>query len=400
VHKTRLLIQFVSLTAIVVGVFILQNHCELWCPFGGAEGIHAYITEGSFTCSLGVRNLFALGGLLVSVLLLRRAFCGYLCPIGTLSNWFSILGEKLHLPKLTVPAKLDRALSLIKYPLTVLILYLTWQAGEVIFRAFCPAYAAISRHGEDITFWAYIVLGSILVFSLFLTMPFCRWFCPLAALIQPFSKIGLTRVRRDQSSCTDCTKCAQACPMAIPVDKVDQVRSARCIGCLECVEACPKSKEKALAWGPPRWLGPAWPNFVLVILLTACLTGVVAGAYWFPLPSFVKTRGEQPETVATIEMEIENCGCRGNANQLWYFLTRDDLFELSDYLRLEAWPNPATARIRIVYDPSQTDGQTIKMAIVEPYLEINHEFLRSSPFVIPGFQAPDATTSMELDLDF
>ena len=409
-HIVRRLIQFAFLALIVVGVFVLRRHCEWWCPFGAVEGIHAYVVDGSFPCSLGVTNLFVFGGVIVSVLLIRRAFCGYLCPIGTLSDWAHSLGRLLRLPKLNVgsPAdpvisslkepmhsdyfgirivlSVDRILSMLKYVVLGVLLYFTWTLGEVIFRAYCPAYAAISRHGEDITFWAYTILGTTVGLSLFISMPFCRWFCPLAAVMNPLSKLGLTRVRRDGGACIDCGKCAKACPMAIPVDKMEEASASRCISCLECVNACPKKKDGALTWGPPRSLGSAWPTAALVGILAFCMAATVIGALWFPLPSFTKTTpAAVPEKTATLELAVRNCGCRGNANLLWYFVTRDDDYALSEYVKLEAWPSPELARIRVTYDPTHLTEHDVKMAIVEPYLELEDQYLRNSPFEIEGF---------------
>jgi polyferredoxin len=105
------------------------------------------------------------------VLLLRRAFCGYMCPIGTISDWTSGLGKRIGLKQIMVPVWLDRIMSLLKYGVLAAILYFTWKFDELIFRGFDPCYALISRHGEDITLWAYVVLGAIVVLSLMIMLP-------------------------------------------------------------------------------------------------------------------------------------------------------------------------------------------------------------------------------------
>ena len=79
-------------------------------------------------------------------------------------------------------------LALLKYAVLAIILYATWSTGELLFRGYDPCYALISRHGEDITFWAYAVAGAIVVASLVIVVPFCRWFCPLAAGAQSSSR--------------------------------------------------------------------------------------------------------------------------------------------------------------------------------------------------------------------
>jgi polyferredoxin len=176
--RNRRIVQGAVLAFILLGVFVWGGNCERWCPFGGVEALYTYAAEGNMLCSLGTSNFFILGGVLLATVLLRRAFCGYLCPIGTISEWTNGLARRLHLPTVSVPARVDRVLGLLKYVVLALILVLTYRAGELIFRGFDPCYALLSRHGEDITVWAYVVAGAILVASVFAMLPFCRWLCP------------------------------------------------------------------------------------------------------------------------------------------------------------------------------------------------------------------------------
>jgi len=297
----------------LLGVFWLGANCERWCPFGGVEGIYTYVTEGNMVCSLAVSNFFILGGVLLAALLVRRAFCGYMCPIGAISEFMGVLGRWLRLPVIWVPSGVDRILSLFKYVLLVVVLFLTYRAGELIFRSFDPCYALIGRHGEDITYWAYVVSGAILAGSLVMSLPFCRWFCPLAAVMNAFSRFGWTRVQRDGEGCRDCGLCARHCPMAIPVDKLQQVTASRCIACLQCLEACPSSSSgaKALHWGPSRPRGRRWAQPALVAVLLFCTMGAVTASYLVPVPSFVKERGEPPAETAVAELNVQNLTCRG-----------------------------------------------------------------------------------------
>jgi ferredoxin len=257
----------------------------------------------------------------------------------------------------------------------------------------------ISRHGTDITYWAYVVSGVILAGSLVIMMPFCRWLCPLAAVLNPLSRVGLARVHRDEQSCRSCGACAKHCPMAIPVDEVRQVTAARCISCLNCLQTCPtaKNKEKPLRWGLPRPISEPWSQAALVAALVFCLSGAVTASYLFPLPSFVKQRGTMPGTVEWVDLRMDDLTCRGRANLLFYFLERDDLFAVSGYLRLEAWPGPGRARARVGFDPAQTDAQRIKQAVSQPYYDALADVWRNSPFTIEGYDPLELDAEMLLD---
>ncbi len=284
--KTRRVVQFGFLAIVLGGVFALGANCERWCPFGGIEAAYTYAAEGNMLCSLGTSNFFILGGVLLITVLLRRAFCGYMCPLGTISEWLRVLGRRLHIPEIPISAKLDRSLALLKYAVLAVVVIATWRAGELIFRGFGPCYALISRHGEDITVWAYVVAGSIGLVSLFMVMPFCRWFCPFAAVLNPLSRFGFARVKRDATACLDCGLCSKSCPAAIPVDQLDQVKAARCISCLDCVDSCPGNGDEpvALSWGPPKLFGQRWPQAALIFVMLLCTSMAVAASYMFPCP--------------------------------------------------------------------------------------------------------------------
>lgn len=382
---TRRLLQLGFLVLTLVGVFAVGGHAERWCPFGGVEAIYTYASAGNLICSLGVSNFYVLGGLLVLTLLMRRAFCGYACPIGTISEWLQAGARRCRLRAWPVPYRLDRGLALLKYVVLGVIVYFTWTIGELVFRGYDPCYVLISRHGTDITVWAYVVSGALALLSLMIVVPFCRWLCPLAAVFTPFSRIGLARVQRSSTACIDCGLCRRACPMAIPVDKVSQVTAARCTACLECVAACPKQAGGALTWGPPRFIGGHWPQAVVIGVLLLCIGGAVAATYAFPLPSFIETLGEAPAQTAAVRLRVQGVNCRHSSEQFVAYLRRDDEYGIRGYLRVEAWPQPGMADVRIVYDPTRTDEQRIKRAITEPYYNLAAGEWTFSAYRIEGY---------------
>ena len=177
--KTRRVVQLATIVLVIVAVFAVGANCERWCPFGGVEALYTYCTSGDMLCSLGVSNFFILGGVLATALLVRRAFCGYLCPIGTISDWLRALGQRLGIKCVQVHGTLDRILSLGKYVVLAVVLIATWRAGELVFRGYDPCYALISQHGTDITWWAYAISTVIAVASVFVACRFAvgsaRW---------------------------------------------------------------------------------------------------------------------------------------------------------------------------------------------------------------------------------
>jgi NAD-dependent dihydropyrimidine dehydrogenase PreA subunit len=382
---TRHLVQLTFLGLTVAAVFIVGGNAERWCPFGGVEALYSYATQGSMTCSLGVSNFFILGAVLLSVLLLRRAFCSYACPIGALSEWLQLGARRVGVQPLNVPRTLDKVLTLLKYPVLIVIIYFTWRTGELIFRGFDPCYALISRHGKDITFWAYVVSGAIVLGSLVLMLPFCRWLCPLAAVFTPFSRVGLARVKRRADTCVDCGVCAQVCPMGIEVDRVRDVTAAHCTACLDCLQACPQRTHGAMHWGPPDRLGRHWPQMAIVAIMLLCIGGAVAATYAFPLPAFVTELGERPAVVETLSLRVTGLTCRGSSSGMVERLQRDDHLQVAGYLKVEVWTDPALADVRITYDPARTSPAAIKRAIVADYFDLLTGRVNASPHRIEGY---------------
>lgn len=385
---TRRVVQAGFLVLTIVGVFILRGNAERWCPFGGVEALYTYVGEGNLLCSLAISNFYILAAVLLTALLVRRAFCGYACPIGTISEWLGEAGARLKLPQARISARADRVLGLLMYGVLALILYFTWTRGELEFRAADPCYVLISRHGEDITFWAYVVAGLIVLGSVLVLMPFCRWLCPMAAVFHLFSRFGVSRIQRTAEACTGCGQCTTACPMAIPVHAVEQVTAARCLSCHNCLSVCPAGDGGALAWGPPAWLGGRWPQWLAVAVLIVLLAGAVALAYVVPLPSYTHIapdRGLEAVEPAAVTLHVDGLTCRGRATLLTYFLERDDEFGLAGFLKLEAWPAPEDAQIRILYDAARTTRDAIARALVEPYFDVQAGIWRASPFQIEGY---------------
>ena len=124
-------------------------------------------------------------------------------------------------------------------------------------------------------------------------------------------------------------------------------------------------------------------------VLLACTAGAVSAAWLAPIASFIKVHGTPPARAATVELRIHDLTCRGRANLLVWFLQRDDLTTPLRYFKLEAWPGPGAARTRISYDPAETDEETLKRSITEPYFQAHADTVAArwfhSPFRIEGY---------------
>lgn len=223
---------------------------EAFCPFGGAESLWGLLTTGQFSCALGPLNLSMFVGVIALALIAKKAFCGWACPIGFLGELCGKLGAKLTRGKLAPGERLDRILRLLRYVVLGVSLYYTYKLGELILRGYDPFYIIFSGFGHGTIGWvSYVVLVLLTVGALAIPMSFCRYLCPLGAVLDPFSRLGLIKVHRNTETCTACGHCQQACPHDIPVHALAKVKYRDCTNCLECLEICPEKNVLTLRAG-------------------------------------------------------------------------------------------------------------------------------------------------------
>lgn len=56
-------------------------------PFGGLQALGSYLVNNSLACTMSMTQIMVGVMLAVGVILFSKLFCGYLCPLGTVSEW-------------------------------------------------------------------------------------------------------------------------------------------------------------------------------------------------------------------------------------------------------------------------------------------------------------------------
>jgi polyferredoxin len=191
-------------------------------------------------------GLVLLVTIIVMSILLKKSFCGYICPVGLVSESLGSIGRKILGKRLLLPKFLDYPLRSLKYLLLLFFVYaLFFQMSPAEIEIFLNSpYNKVSDvkmllFFTRITQLTFIVLLALTVVSIFYEGFWCRYLCPYGALLGFLSLFSLTRIQRNPKSCTDCEKCSRVCPSRIKVHKLKTVRSDECFGCLACVDACP-----------------------------------------------------------------------------------------------------------------------------------------------------------------
>lgn len=223
---------------------------EAYCPFGGVESLWGLLTTGEFSCALGPLNLSFLLALLGLALLCKKAFCGWACPIGLLGELAARLGGRVWRRRPRIACRANGVLKLLRYVTLAVALFFTYRTGELVLRGYDPYFLIFSGfgHGSAGTL-SVVVLAGVSIGMLVVPMFFCRYLCPMGAVFDPLSRIGLIKITRDSSKCTACGNCTRACLHDIPVQNLRAVRHRDCTNCLECLAACPEKNVLELRAG-------------------------------------------------------------------------------------------------------------------------------------------------------
>jgi polyferredoxin len=223
-------------------------------------------------------GLFLFVSFLLISFLLRKAFCSWLCPVGTLSEYLWKLGRYTFRRNFALPRWIDIALRGIKYLLLAFFAYAVASMSATAIAGFLADPYGLIVDVRMLNFFRFLggtaafVLVGLTVASILIQNFWCRFLCPYGALLGLVSMLSPVRIRRNQSTCIDCAKCAKACPSQLPVDKLVQIRSAECTGCLECVAVCP-AKDTLILTAPRKKAIPVWSVAAVIAVVFFGLVG-------------------------------------------------------------------------------------------------------------------------------
>lgn len=239
---------------------------EGWLPIEGMMQFKYALAAGQFP-RLHPAAFFLFASFALLSLLFRKAFCGWICPVGTVSEYLWKLGRRIFGRNLRIPRWIDLPLRSLKYLLLSFFVYAVAGMSATAIAEFVASPYGLVIDVRMLNFvrfmgatTAYVLVGLVLA-SLLVQNFWCRDLCPYGALMGLISIFSPARITRNEFACIDCAKCAKACPSALPVDRLLQIRSAECMNCLECVAVCPAKDALSLQFAGPtklRRVVPAW----------------------------------------------------------------------------------------------------------------------------------------------
>ncbi|MBK6909412.1 MAG: 4Fe-4S binding protein [bacterium] len=257
---------------------------EAWLPISGLMGVIDWFARGQLNLIHPASAILVLC-FIAMAFLARKAFCAWVCPVGTLSEGLALLGRKLFKRNFLLPRWLDYPLMSLKYILLGLFLSAFVMMGTRGMAGFMNspynqlADVKMLLFFVEIGVLGLVVLAVLMIGSIFVEGFWCRYWCPYGAMLGLFSWASPLKIRRNTETCIDCDRCTKACPSRLPVAAKLRIISPECTGCLRCETACPI--KECITLGPTpqtkvnaRQLALIVAGVFLVFVLTAKLTGV------------------------------------------------------------------------------------------------------------------------------
>jgi len=209
-----------------------------------------------------------------TTLFIGRFFCAYVCPMGASIDFLDLLffrkkkrvGLKtgaslrkvkyilliifisaalagLSLAFLMDPmALLTRFYTFFLYPLTITLINLFFDLVRPLFQALGWITLSHLHYPQPVFYMAAITLvifGGIIALNRLTPRFWCRYLCPLGALLSLVSPLGLFK-RKVSEECNDCLKCQKTCPMGAIPENPRGTQLAECIQCRTCANVCPQ----------------------------------------------------------------------------------------------------------------------------------------------------------------
>lgn len=255
-----------------------------WLPIAGLMNLKYAVATWSLP-EVHAAGLFLFVAFLGVSFVFRKAFCSWLCPIGTISEWLWQGGRELFRREIVPPRWLDVPLRGLKYLLLGLFAYaIARMPADEIAGFMSSPYGLIADvklldFFRDLGLAAAVVIGVLVLGSLVVKNLWCRYLCPYGALMGLVSLASPTRIRRNPVTCIDCDRCTKACPSFIPVAQLRTVRTAECTSCLECVTACPVADALGFGVSPAPRRVAGWAVAAGVVLLFVGIVGVAKATH-------------------------------------------------------------------------------------------------------------------------
>lgn len=257
-------------------------------------------------------SLLLAAAVVLLTIVLGRVVCGWVCPLGSVHQFFAFVFKKTKLLK---PKREDKSSLAWKYYILIFVLasavFTLDVAGwmdplSFLYRSFAvgvfpglthvfsgiigglyslglsSAGQAVSQFVGNLTlnatFQQGFFVGLVFIGAVLLNMKkerfWCRYLCPAGALLGVFSRGNVFKLRINADQCIKCGLCTQHCQTQADPYPNEKWKRAECVYCETCAAICPTAAISFPAKAAPEKLGSIALSRRRVVLTT--LLGIAA----------------------------------------------------------------------------------------------------------------------------
>ena len=173
--------------------------------------------------------LIFLAFIFISLIIFGRIYCGWICPYGAIQEYISLWQKKSN--------ELNK-LSFLKYVFLWIVLMIAFTYDKPTYCVYEPFIPMFTLKGNTLFFSLLIVT---LIGAMFFKRYYCKYFCPVGAVLSCCSFFTLKKLKNKTEKCILCKKCVNVCPtnaIKIKPENVVWISLYDCIQCNECIKVC------------------------------------------------------------------------------------------------------------------------------------------------------------------
>ena len=196
-----------------------------------------------FLPALLALNVVTVLALVVLTLLVGRAYCSVICPLGVMQDVISRISGLRKKKKSRFSYSGEK--KWLRYGILV-IFVVALVVGFTPLAALLAPYSSYGRMVSSVVSpslspVAIVAAVSFVVVAIMSWLggrTYCNTICPVGTILGFFSRFALFRPIIDTSKCNSCKRCAKKCKASCIDAKNHRIDYSRCVACMDCIKNC------------------------------------------------------------------------------------------------------------------------------------------------------------------